>query len=62
MKDQVRFRRFSVVFFFLLLIMLVVHTESLIRFNRHVTSIHGNDDSGAAWMEIDARADSTSPG
>lgn len=40
--------------------MLVVHLESLVRFNRHEMHIHGNDGSESVRMEIDARADSTS--
>ena len=60
MIDQNRLKRFGMVLFFLLLIMLVIHTETLIRFNRRVINIHGNDASGVAYMEIDARADSTS--
>ena len=60
MIDQNRLRRFSVILFFLSLIMLVVHIEMLVRFNRHETDIHGNDSSGPVKMEIDARADSTS--
>lgn len=40
--------------------MLVVHIEGMVRFNRREIQIHGNDSTGLAQMEIDARADSTS--
>ena len=60
MFDQNRLRRISIVLFFLTLIVLVVHTESLIGFNRRVINVHGNDSSKDVQMEIDARADSTS--
>ena len=60
MIDQNRLKRFSVILFFLSLIMLVVHIEMLVRFNRREIQIHGNDSSGPVQMEIDARADSTS--
>ncbi len=60
MIDQNRLRRFSITLFILSLFMLVIHMESLIRFNRHGFHIHGNDSNGMIQMEIDARADSTS--
>ena len=60
MIDQNRLRQLSVALFLLSLIMLVVHLESLVRFNRHEMHIHGNDGSESVRMEIDARADSTS--
>lgn len=60
MIDQNRLRRFSIVLFILSLAMLVIHMESLVRFNRRRVDIHGNDSSGKVQMEIDARADSTS--
>ncbi len=60
MIDQNRLRRLSVVLLILSLVMLVIHMESLLRFNRQTFQIHGNDNSGGVQMEIDARADSTS--
>ena len=60
MIEQNRFRRLNIILFFLSLVMLVVHIESMVRFNRREIQIHGNDSSGPVQMEIDARADSTS--
>lgn len=60
MIGQNRFRRLSVILLFLSLIMLVIHIETLIRFNKREISVHGNDESALVRMEIDARADSTS--
>ncbi len=60
MIDQNRLRRVSIVLFILSLVMLVVHMESLVRFNRREFHIHGNDSAGNVQMEINARADSTS--
>lgn len=60
MIDQNRIKRLSIILFFLSLVMLVVHMETLVRFNRQGVLIHGNDSSGSVQMEIDARADSTS--
>ena len=60
MINQNRLRRLNAILFVLSLILLVVHTETLVRFNRQVFHIHGNDSSGDVQMDIDARADSTS--
>ena len=60
MFNQNRLKRLSAALFFLSLIMLVIHIEAMVRFNRHVTHVHGNDGTESARMEIDARADSTS--
>ena len=60
MFDYNRLKQISITLFILSLVMLIVHMESMIRFNRHEVEIHGNDDSGTVRMEIDARADSTS--
>ena len=60
MIDQNRLKRFSIILFLLLLIMLVIHMESLVRFNRREIHIQGNTSSDGVHMEIDARADSTS--
>ena len=60
MIEQNRFRRLNIILFFLSLVMLVVHIESMVRFNRREIHIHGNDSSEPVQMEIDARADSTS--
>ena len=60
MIDQNRIRRISIIVFILLLITLVVHMESLVRFNRREIHIQSNDTYDNVQMEIDARADSTS--
>ena len=60
MMDQNRLRRLGVVLFILTLAMLVIHMESLIRFNRQEFRLHGNEVSRGIQMDIDARADSTS--
>ena len=60
MIDQNRLRRLNVILFLLSLIVLVVHIETLVGFNRRVVDVHGNDSSSGVQMEIDARADSTS--
>lgn len=60
MIGQNRFRRLSVILLFLSLIMLIIHIETLVRFNKREISIHGNDGSAPVYMEIDARTDSTS--
>lgn len=60
MMDQNRLRRLGFILFFLALIVLVIHIESLVRFNRKAFHIHGNESDGSVQMEIDARADSTS--
>lgn len=60
MIDQNKLKRLSVILFFLSLMMLVIHIESLVRFNRQESVIHGNAVSEPVRMEIDARADSTS--
>ena len=60
MKDQNRLRRLGIILFILTLAMLVVHMESLIRFNRKDFHLHGSETSRGIQMEIDARADSTS--
>ncbi|MBQ6122259.1 MAG: hypothetical protein IJI59_11030 [Clostridia bacterium] len=60
MIEQNRLRRLNIILFFLSLVMLVVHIEGMVRFNRREIQIHGNDSAGPAQMEIDARADSTS--
>ena len=60
MINQNRLKQISVVLFLLAMIVLVVHIESLIGFNRHVFNVHGNDNSTNVQMEIDPRANSTS--
>ena len=60
MNDQNRLRRISFTLFFFSLLMLAVHMESIVRFNRREMQIHGNDSSGGLSMVIDARQDSTS--
>lgn len=60
MIEQNRLRRLNIILFFLSLVMLVIHIESMVRFNRREIQIHGNDSAGPVQMEIDARADSTS--
>ena len=60
MPDQNIFRRVSVILFFLSLMMLAIHMESNVRFNRRDFQLHGCDASSPVRMEIDARKDSTS--
>ena len=60
MIDQNKLKRLSVILFFLSLMMLVIHIESLVRFNSQESVIHGNAVTEPVRMEIDARADSTS--
>ncbi len=60
MIDQNKLKWLSVILFFLSLMMLVIHIESLIRFNSQESVVHGNAVSEPVRMEIDARADSTS--
>ncbi len=60
MTGHTRFRQLSIVLFCLFLIVLVIHMESNVRFNRQVNSVHGNDAGAAVNMAIDAREDSTS--
>ena len=62
MIDQNRLRQVSLALFFLCLLMLAVHIESLVRFNHRQIRVMGglNDSEGSVRMEIDARADSTS--
>ena len=60
MIDQKRLRQLSMILFFLTLLLLVIHIEGMIRFNRREIQIHGNDSSGPAHMDIDPRSDSTS--
>lgn|GEM_PF-5191972 len=60
MAGHTRFRQLSIVLFCLFLIVLVIHMESNVRFNRQVNSVHGNDAGAAVNMAIDAREDSTS--
>ena len=62
MSNQNRLWRLSVILFFLTLVMLVVHIETLIRFNRRDYLVTGgeSDSSTSVRLEMDARADSTS--
>ena len=60
MIGQNRLTQLNIILFFLSLVMLVVHIEGMVRFNRREIQIHGNDSSGPVQMEIDTRADSTS--
>ena len=60
MIDQHRLRRLSVILFFLSLVMLVIHLETLVRFNRREIHVQGNNSSDVVGMAIDARAGSTS--
>ena len=59
-KDHTGLRRISIFLFFAALVLLVVHIQILSMFNRKELSIHGNDSSSNAYMEIDSRANSTS--
>ena len=59
-KDHTGLRRISIFLFFAALVLLVVHIQILSMFNRKELSIHGNDSSSNAYMEIESRANSTS--
>ena len=55
MIDQSRLKRLSVILFILALVMLIVHMESLLRFNRRVFHIHGNDAGAMSkWKSMPA--------
>jgi len=60
MKDQAGLRRICIICFIAMLIMLVVHVQILVTFNRRSVSVHGNDSGNSAYMEIDPRSNSTS--
>ena len=60
MKDQSGLRRISIICFFLMLVMLIVHVQILVAFNRQTVNVHGNDSSSNAYMEINSRENSTS--
>ena len=60
MNDQNRLRKVSLVLFLLTVVMLAVHMESVIRFNRNEFQVHGNDPEAGVRMVIDPRQDSTS--
>jgi hypothetical protein len=55
MIDQKRLRQLSMILFFLTLLLLVIHIEGMIRFNKREIQIHGNDSSGPVHMDIDPR-------
>ena len=60
MKDQTGLRRISIVCFAVMLVMFVIHVQILTMFNRQEKTVHGNDSSSTAYMEIDPRSNSTS--
>ena len=60
MIDQNRLKRLSIILFILTLIVLVIHMESLVRFNRQEFHVHGDEVTEGVQMEINAREDSTS--
>ena len=60
MKDQTRLRRISIICFIVMLVMFVIHVQILVTFNRQELNVHGNDSSQKAYMDIDARGNSTS--
>ena len=60
MKEQSFFRRISILCFIAMLIMFIVHVQLLVMFNRQELNVHGNSSGSKAYMEIDARANSTS--
>ena len=60
MKDQSFLRRISIVLFVVMLVMLIVHVQILVHFNRQVLTVHGNDSSSKSYMEINDRENSTS--
>lgn len=43
-----------------MLVMFVFHVQILVTFNQQEMSVHGNDSSQKAYMEIDSRGNSTS--
>jgi signal transduction histidine kinase len=60
MKDQTGLRRISIILFVAMLLMLVIHVQILVTFNRQEVTVHGNDSGSKAYMEIDPRGNSTS--
>ena len=60
MKDQTTLRRISIICFVVMLVMFVIHVQILVTFNQQEMSVHGNDSSQKAYMEIDSRGNSTS--
>ena len=60
MKDQSFLKRISIVLFVIMLVMFIVHVQILVHFNRQVITVHGNDQSGSSYMEINDRENSTS--
>ena len=60
MKDQSFLRRISIILFVVMLVMFIVHVQILVHFNQQVITVHGNDSTGSAYMEINDRENSTS--
>ena len=60
MKDQSFLRRISIILFVVMLVLFIVHVQILVHFNRQVVTVHGNDNSGSSYMEINDRENSTS--
>lgn len=58
-KDHSGLRRISIILFFVMLVVFVAHIQILALFNQRELGIHGNS-GGPTYMEIDARANSTS--
>ena len=60
MKDQNRLRRISMILLIVTLVMLIVHIQILVTFNRQVFYVHGNDTGSESYMDINYRDNSTS--
>ena len=60
MKDQNRLRRISMILLLVTLVMLIVHVQILVTFNRRVYNVHGNDTGSKSYMDINYRDNSTS--
>ena len=62
MKNRIRrnFKRFLFVCPVLMVILVIIQLVSIYRFNSHVYSVKGVDDSIGTWMDLDSRKDSTS--
>ena len=60
MKYQNRLRRINLILFIVMLVMLIIHVQILVNFNRQVITVHGNDSESKAYMEISDRENSTS--
>ena len=62
MKERIRrnYKRFLFICPLLLITLIIIQLVSIYRFNSHIYSVKGTDDSIKTWMDLDARKDSTS--